>query len=209
MGWVADPTVRITLHFRDDDGASSTHIINVAADALPVAGAFAAAYAALFAPLTSCALYKVGISLRYLVDPAPVAVPGADTNTHRRSVFVFQSIGSPYVLSLPGVIGAKLVQPPDPYAYVGLNTADPAIAALVSAMVTGIGGVEPCAPWAPTLIGGGGGGGSWGGGGGGGSWGGGGGTGASGPEPEDYTWSGSDLTALLAAYWGYERAGRR
>jgi len=207
VAWAADPTARITLHFRDDDGASSTHIINVAADALPVAGAFAAAYAALFAPLTSCALYKVGISLRYLDDTDPL--PPADTDTNRRSVFVFQSIGRPYVLSLPGVVGSKLAQPPDPYAYVGLDTADVAIAALVSAMITGIGGVEPCAPWVPTLDDMGGGGGSWGGGGGGGSWGGGETVSEPLPEPEDYTWSGSDLRALLAAYWGYERAGRR
>jgi hypothetical protein len=203
VGWNADPTVRITLHFRDDDGASSTHIINVAAAALPVAGAFATAYAALFTPLSSCALWKISISLRYLNDTDPVAAAGTDRN--RRSVFLFGlADGGRYALSLPGVASAKLLQPPDPYAWVGLNTADPDIAALVAAMTTGIGGTAPCAPWDSL-------GGSWGGwNGSGGSYGGG---SAGGSFPTiavgDFTWVGVTITELLTAYWGYEREGRR
>ena len=219
MAWQSDPTVRITLHFRDDDGASSQHIIHVPASALAVAGDFAAAYAALFAPVSNCALWKVGISLRYMDNADPVATAGSSQT--RRSIFVFGTLdGGRYTLSLPGVVAAKLLQPPDPYAWVGFDLADPDIAALVAAMTTGIDGTAPCAPWTPDPLGwnssggswgGGGSGGSWGGGGSGGSWGGGG-SGGSWIDPvaaPDFTWTGCGLTTLLTAYWGYERANAR
>lgn len=175
MAWQPDPTVRITLHFRDDDGANSQHIINVAASALPVAGGFATAYAALFQPISNCALWKVTVHLRYLDDTDPTGAAGS--SNHQRSVFVFGTAAAErFTVSIPGLEEAMLLAPPDPYAGVGLDASNPAIAALVAAHVTGLGGVQPCAPWGPGVPSG------------------------------DFTWPGSDLVELLSAYWGYERA---
>ena len=194
MAWQPDPTLSITFLFRDDDGANARHIINLPASALPVAGSFAVAYAALIDSLSTCVLWKISIALRYLNDQDPVAAAGTDIN--RKSVFIFGLVdGGRYAVTLPCVMGSKLLQPPDPYAYVGLNTADPAIAALVAALVTGIDGIHPCAPWDANALGdwthGGGGGGSWGGGG-------------NATDGGDFAWSGDDITTLLTAYWGYE-----
>jgi hypothetical protein len=177
VAWQPDPTVRITLHFRDDDGADSQHIINVAASALPVAGGFATAYANLFPPVSNCALWKVTVHLRYLDNADPVGAAGSSIN--QRSVLVFGTAAAERLsVSIPGLETALLLAPPDPYAGVGLDTSNPAIAALVAAHVTGLGGVAPCAPWGPGVPAG------------------------------DFTWPGSDLVELLTAYWGYQRAWR-
>lgn len=178
MAWNSDPTCRITLHFRDDDGANSQHIINVPANDFAVAGFFATAYASLFPPLSNCALWKVTLSLRYLDTADPPAVSGSTIN--RRSVFVFGTeAGERLTSSLPGVGSGIVLEPPDTYAGVGLDTTgNVAVAALVSAYTTGLGGVQPCAPWGPGMPAG------------------------------DFTWPGSDIVELLGAYWGYERAGR-
>jgi hypothetical protein len=221
MGWQPDPSVRITLHFRDDDGAVSLHIINVPAAALPVAGLFAAAYAALYTPISNCALWKVAVSLRYLDDTDPVGAPGS--SIYQGSAFLFQTANVPpdrYVVSIPGLVESKLLQPPDPYAGVQLDASDPDIAALVEAMIHGIDGTRPCAPWDVSWGDIGGGGGSWGGGGGGGIYGGGGGGGEwgygfggggggswGGAAGGDFTWTGVYLSKLLVAYRGHNRTG--
>lgn len=148
MGWQPDRTAAITLHFCDDDGATSRHVINVAASALPVAGDFAIAYAELFRPLSDCALWKINFTLRYLDDTDPVAAVGSNVN--QRSVFQFSAVDETrFDLSFPGMVAAKLLQPPDTYAGIGFDLTDVDIAALVAATVTGIGGTEPCAPWGP------------------------------------------------------------
>lgn len=152
MGWQPDETVRITLYFRDYKGVTTLHIINVAASLLPIAGAFAASYAELFVPISSCALWKVTVALRFLDDTDPAPATNSDVN--RCSVFQFATAdGGRFDLTLPGLVAAKLLQPPDPYAGVGLDITDVDIAALVAATVTGIGGTEPCAPWGPGVAG--------------------------------------------------------
>lgn len=178
MAWQADPTLRITLYFRDDDGAGAQHIINVDAGRLPVAGSFATAYADLFAPLSSCALWKVQVSLRYLDNTDPAGA--IDSSIDRRSVFVFGTADDERLtVSIPGLDESLILAPPHPYAGVGLDLANPAIAALVAAHTTGLGGVEPCAPWGP------------------------------GAPAGEFNWPGSDLVEVLSAYWGYERGLRR
>jgi hypothetical protein len=122
--------------------------MNVAASALPVAGAFATAYAELFRPLSDCALWKITFSLRYLDDTDPVGAVGSSVN--QRSIFQFLAVdGTRFDLSLPGLVAANLLQPPDPYAGTGIDLTTVAVASLVAATVTGIGGIEPCAPWGP------------------------------------------------------------
>lgn len=150
MAWKPDSTASVTLFFRDDDGASTRHVINVASSALSVAGAFAAAYAELFIPLSNCALWKVSITLRYLDDTDPVGAVGSSVN--QRSVFQFMAEdGTRFDLSIPGLIAVKLLQPPNPYAGIGFDVTDVDIAAMVAATITGIGGTEPCAPWGPGI----------------------------------------------------------
>ncbi len=65
-----------------------------------------------------------------------------------------------------------------PYAGVQLNPIDADIAALVSAMVNGIGPVRPIAPW--NINNGG---------------------------TSEWDWTGVPFSRLLTAYWGYEKPG--
>jgi hypothetical protein len=122
-------------------------------------------------------LWKVTVHLRYLDTSDPTGAAGSTIN--QRSVLVFGTAAAErFTVSIPGLEAGLLLAPPDPYAGVGLDTSNPAIAALVAAHVTGLGEVQPCAPWGP------------------------------GEASGDFTWPGSDLVELLTAYWGYQRAWR-
>ena len=144
--WNPDQTARITLFFRDYKGSASQSRLNVDARDLIAGGNYGRAIASLFAAVTSCAVWKVSVSLRTLDVSSPPPDPGSNTN--RRSVFVFGTASAArYVLSLPGLDTSRLVQPPAPYAGIALDISDVAVAALIAATLTGIGGIQPCAPW--------------------------------------------------------------
>lgn len=220
------------MWFRDDDGAVSRHTVNLPTDDIDLAVGFAKLYGTLVRAVSTCALTKIHIVLQVVNDATPHGAVGS--SIYQRSVFLFQTVSTPpfrYIFAVPGVIAAKLLLEPHPYAGVQFDVSDPDIAALVSAMVDGVGGdpTQPVAPWNPagTWGSGGGGGGTWGGGGGGGTWGGGGGGGyddwgwgsgggSGGPwgsDPggpgSDFTWDGDPLSNLLIAYRGYDGTGRK
>jgi hypothetical protein len=140
-----DETARITYFWRDDDQAVGTHQVRITRD-LTAARSFAPALAPLLTVLSNCALEKIRLSLRYLDLNDPVPMP--DSSVYRRSVFIFETAqGNQYLLSLPGMKIEMLLQPPDPYAGVGIDLNNVAIAALVSGLLTGMGTAQPCAPW--------------------------------------------------------------
>ncbi|MEI7645653.1 MAG: hypothetical protein WCJ55_15370 [Chloroflexales bacterium] len=223
MAWIANPTVQIIMFFRDDDGAMSQHMVNLPTDDIGFAVGFAKLYGTLVRAVSSCALTKMHINLKVTDDATPHGAVGS--SIYQRSVFIFQTVSTPpfrYIFAVPGVIATKLLQPPDPYAGVQFDASDLDIAALVSAMVDGIGGdpTQPVAPWNPagTWGSGGGSGGTWGGGGSGcyDDWGWGSGGGSGGPwgsDPggpgSDFTWDGDFLGSLLIAYRGYDGTGRK
>jgi uncharacterized membrane protein YgcG len=222
MAWNVASTAKIVFFFRDDDEAVSRHTIHVPISTLDNAVEVAKQYAALVKAVSDCALWKIHINFGAWSDGPQRGTPGSSILV--QSVLVFGSgTSSRYVFSVPGLITSKLLQAPNPYAGVQLDSSDTDIVALAAAMISGINGTYPVAPWNPGWVdvsgggggwGGGGGGGGFGGGGGGGSWGdgwdegsgggGGGGWGIGGPGGE-FTWTGEFLMILLVAYRGYVR----
>jgi hypothetical protein len=141
-----DETARITYYWRDDDQAVGTHQLRATRN-LAASSAFATALVPLLVPLSNCALEKVRVGIRYLDENAPPPTVGC--SVYRRSIFIFATAqGDRYILSLPGMVQIALLQPPHPYAGVGLDLNHVAVAALVSGLLTGMGGLQPCAPWA-------------------------------------------------------------
>jgi hypothetical protein len=175
VAWNTNPTVTIILFFKDDDSAESEHRINVPLSALSGAVSYAKDYASLFAAVSNCGLWKIRITSIYKDDGSQISLPGSDV--YRQSVFLFETeSGQNYIVPVPGLIVSKLMQT-GPYAQVQINQDDPAIAALVSALVNGNGQVRPVSPWNPNGSGG------------------------------QWDWIGVPLVRLKAAYWGYERPG--
>jgi hypothetical protein len=142
-----DPTARITYYWRDDDGATATPHLGIAPN-LSGAGAYAVALAPLLKAVSNCALQRISVGLRYLDTNDPVPMP--ESSVYRRTLLIFETAsGGRFIQSLPGLRGDMLLHPPDDLAGIALNLNHVAIAALVAAFVTGIGGVAPCAPWGP------------------------------------------------------------
>jgi hypothetical protein len=142
-----DETARITYYWRDDDLAVGTHQVRATRD-LAGASAYAVGLAPLLPPVSSCALERIRVGLRYLDETDPA--PAGGSSVYRRSIFIFETAqGDRYLLSLPGVVASALLPPPDPYAGVRLDLANVAVAALVAGLLTGLGSTRPCAPWGP------------------------------------------------------------
>jgi hypothetical protein len=142
-----DETARITYFWRDDDLATGLHQIRATRN-LADASAFATGLAPILTPISDCALEKIRVGLRYLDETDPSAA--SNSSVYRRSIFIFATAqGNRYVLSLPGVVPSALLQPPDPYAGIGIDLNNVAVAALVSGFLTGLGSTQPCAPWGP------------------------------------------------------------
>ena len=218
MAWIASSTAQLIMFFKDDDGAISRHTIHLPMDVLDLAVEVAKQYGQLVQCVSNCALWKMHIVFSSWSDGPIRGALGSSVKI--QSVLLFLTSAGRYVFPIPGMAAAKLLTPPDPYAGIQFDAADPDILALATAMTDGIGGTRPVAPWngggmdgsGGGTWGGGGGGGSWGGGGGGGSWGddgwsngggGGGGTWGDGPGGE-FTWTGVYLVRLIVAYRGYD-----
>lgn len=159
-------------------------MINIAPGLIGVVGSFVAGYAALFEGLTGCALYKASASYRHVDQSSPLAASGAINGVV--GVLQFATAASTpqqrFVAIIPGVNAGMVVSDPlDPMAGISLDLANPALAAFTAAWLTGIGGLQPVAPWNAA-------GDPW---------------GDGGPE-DDYYHSGVDLIALVGGYRGYE-----
>lgn len=162
----------IIYRFRDNDGRESTCEVNIAASvSFAAASSFAAALRPILASLVDSVLIWYDLVAQLVEIGSPIPDPASDVR--RAGVFVFKTTDIPedrYVLSLPSIRSNLLMATGD-YAGVALDQTNSTVAAFVNAMLDGIDGVSPRAPWKLwAAIGGGGG--SWGGGGGGGgSWG--------------------------------------
>jgi hypothetical protein len=145
-----DDTARITYYWIDDDEAISSNQVRVTRD-LSVAVPFALALTPLLYPVSNCALQRYTVGLRYLDLANPSPSPGS--SVYRRSVFIFRTAAAELcILSLPGINDALTLQPPDPYAGVRYDLSNVAVAALIAGVLTGLGGSQPCAPWADDLV---------------------------------------------------------
>jgi hypothetical protein len=145
MGW--NPTYRAAIRARDDDGAISTCRLAY----LEPAGARAhlAALLPLIAAVSSCAIEGVALSNTNYISDMP---PGVGADAHRHVVLLLLCDDSTIAaLPIPGV-EAGIILTTGPLAGVGIDPAHPAIAALVAALTTGLGGAVPISPTGRTMV---------------------------------------------------------
>lgn len=144
MAWEWNSSVTVTYYFRDDDGAGSRHYMYIPGANMDSAATMAIQFAELLQAVSNCALWKISISHSAQDDGSQVAQPGS--KVYRRSIFTCETAqGAQYVLQIPGVVESMLLQPPDPYAGIGLDLNNVAVAAFVDELLNGV----ACAPWGP------------------------------------------------------------
>lgn len=134
--------IQLSLTYQDDDLATSrTSVDFPAGTALAAVQTFATAYAALVDPVTDCALIGYSVNQEYYDDAYPVAAAGSDVED--KGVLIIRTVGNAIkTMSWPGVLESVLVNsisPPGTY----IDLANVGVAALVSALITGIGGTAP------------------------------------------------------------------
>lgn len=134
--------ISLSLSYQDDDLAIARTSVNFpVGTTLAAVQTYATAYAALVAPLTDCALIGYSINQEYYDDAFPTA--GAGSDVEDKGVLVIRTVGNAIkTMSWPGVLESVLVNtisPPGTY----VDLANVAVSALVSALITGIGGTAP------------------------------------------------------------------
>lgn len=145
MGW--NPTYRAAILARDDDGTISSSRLSY----LDPAGARAhlAALLPLIAAVSSCAIEGATLSNTNYISDTP---PGVGADGHHQLVLILScDDASLAVIAIPGV-NAGVILASGPLAGVGIDLANPAVAALVAALTTGIGGAVPVSPVGRSMI---------------------------------------------------------
>lgn len=135
---MVDGPISINYTFQDDDTATSTERVHVpAGTTLANAKTFAASYAALIQPVTDCAMRKYTISQEVYDDTYPLAAAGSDVED--KGVITFRTVGNgSATMTWPGILESLLVNSISRKGtYIDL--ANVAVAALVSALLTGLG----------------------------------------------------------------------
>lgn len=135
-------SISLALSYQDDDLAIARTSVNFpTGTALADVQAYATAYAALVDPVTDCALIGYSINQEYYDDTYPTAAAGSDVED--KGVLVIRTVGNAIkTMSWPGVLESVLVNtisPPGTY----IDLANVGVAALVSALITGIAGTAP------------------------------------------------------------------
>jgi len=145
VGW--NPTYRAAIRARDDDGAIST--CRLAYFDPAAAQAHLAALLPLIQAVSSCAIEGASLSNTNYISDTP---PGVGADAHLQVVLLLRcDDGSLAVLNIPGV-EAGVILTTGPQAGVGVDLANPAVAALVAALTTGIGGAIPVSPLGQAMV---------------------------------------------------------
>jgi hypothetical protein len=143
----------VRLRFRDNDGAESTCDINIAQSIAPATAlSYAAAIRPLAAALSSAICIEYSVIVRWTETSKPA--PAATSDTQRVGAFIFETstAGNRAIVLLPSLDETYLVTPPDPFAGIKIDQADTDIAAFITAMESGLAGVEPVSPFALDLV---------------------------------------------------------
>lgn len=127
-------TIGITYFFVDDDGAKSKVLMNIPASSSSPQS-FAAGVAALLRQISDATLTRYNIH-QTIYEPS---LPGAGDGNWQGCFFLEGGGGNAYVTSLPGIKSSKLL--PDG---ITLDQADADVAAVIDALINGIGGIQPC-----------------------------------------------------------------
>lgn len=141
MAIVAGP-IKLSLSYQDDDlTIARTSVDFPAGTTLAAVQTYASNYAALVAPVTDCALIGYNVNQEYYDDTYPVAAAGSDVED--KGILVIRTVGNHFKqMSWPGIIESVLlntITPPGTF----IDLANAAVAALVAALITGIGGTAP------------------------------------------------------------------
>lgn len=139
---IVNGNVSATFSYQDDDLAiSRTSVPFPAATTLVQGKAFADAYVALIDPVSDCALVGYSVTQDYYDDTYPVAAPGSDVED--KGVLIIRTAANTIkTLTWPGIVESVLlnsISPPGTF----IDLANVNVAALVAALVTGIGGTAP------------------------------------------------------------------
>lgn len=133
---------RLSMTYQDDDLAEATHTVDFPAATTPAAVAtYANAYAALMDPLSDCVLKGYTVLERFYDDTYPLAAAGSDVED--KGVLKIRTQNNRIkTFSWPGIVESALlatISPPGVY----IDLANAAVAALVAALITGLGGTAP------------------------------------------------------------------
>lgn len=133
---------RVSITFQDDDLSEATHTVDFPpATDLADVQAYASSYAALLDPLSDCVMKGYTVLERFYDDAYPVAPAGSDVED--KGVLKIRTQNNRVkTFSWPGIVESVLISsisPPGVY----IDLANAAVAALVSALVTGIAGTAP------------------------------------------------------------------
>jgi hypothetical protein len=134
--------VSATFTYQDDDLAiSRTSVPFPGATTLAAGKAYADAYVALLAPVTDCALTGYSVTQDFYDDTFPLAAAGSDVED--KGVLIIRTVANTIkTLTWPGIVESVLVNSiSPPGTFIDLANAD--VAALVAALITGIGGTAP------------------------------------------------------------------
>jgi len=128
--------------YQDDDLATSRSSIDFPPATTPAAiQAYASAYAALLSPVSDCALKGYTITEDFYDNTYPAAAAGSDVES--KGVLVIRTQNNKTrQFNWPGVLESVLmntISPPGTF----IDLANVAVAALISALITGIAGTQP------------------------------------------------------------------
>ena len=134
--------VKLTLSYQDDDLAiARTSVDFPGGTTLADVTAYATSYAALIDPVSDCALTGYTVTEDFYDDTYPQAAPGSDIEN--KGVLVIRTANNrTRQLTWPGILESVLlntISPPGTY----INLANVAVAALTSALITGLAGTAP------------------------------------------------------------------
>lgn len=149
--WQTEDVARITFFFTDEDDATGETRISIPVASFDRAIDYGKQLAIFLNAVSSCALVKFHVvSKGYDSDLTAVASTPADLS--QRGVFVYQTADSTLAVLKAVSLHPDLILATGPYADVGIDVAQLAVAALVSASIEGIEGVEPCDEWGADLV---------------------------------------------------------
>ena len=138
---IVERNTQVTFTFVDDDLATSTETVNFGGADIEDVRAWGTTYITSIMALTGAALTRYSITQTYIDNTYPVAQAGSDVENKGLLKFRTANGGSAQI-TIPGILESVLVNT-GTVKGVYLDLANTAVAAVVAALVTGIGGVAP------------------------------------------------------------------
>lgn len=149
MSFIAITQV-VRLRWRDNDGAETFSLLNIGAEIDYVSAlSMLASFYGLSVPMSTALAIGADLLIRYAENTNITSVSTSDTR--RQGIFIFgEAPDGLAVVRLPSILESMLTTS-GPYAGIAIDQSIPAVAAFISALVSGIGGVVPCDPMAIDL----------------------------------------------------------